>query len=109
MDKIGYKIDFAGNGIEAVEAVKIKKYDLIFMDMQMPEMDGLEATGEIRNLDITQPIIIALTANAMLDDKNLCLEAGMNDFIAKPLRFERLVEILEKYSVQLNKVNANRN
>ncbi|HEX8377884.1 MAG TPA: response regulator, partial [Pedobacter sp.] len=106
MDKLGYKIDFAGNGLEAVEAVKIKKYDLILMDMQMPEMDGLEATKEIKKLDITrQPTIIALTANAMQDDKNICLAAGMNDYMAKPLRFEKLVEILEKYSLQL-KVNA---
>ena len=103
METVGYRVDIAANGNEAVAAVQKKKYDVVLMDMQMPEMDGLEATALIRRLKIEQPIIIALTANAMQGDRNMCLEAGMDDYMAKPLRFEKLVELLEKHAIQLQK------
>jgi CheY-like chemotaxis protein len=103
METVGYRVDIAANGNEAVAAVQKKKYDVVLMDMQMPEMDGLEATAVIRKLKIEQPIIIALTANAMQGDRNMCLEAGMDDYMAKPLRFEKLVELLEKHAIQLQK------
>jgi CheY-like chemotaxis protein len=70
------------------------------MDIQMPEMDGLEATRLIRRRPGLQPVIIALTANAMRGDKEDCLEAGMDDYISKPVRLDELMELLEKWSVQ---------
>lgn len=101
MGKLGLQADIAGNGLEVLKAVGEKRYDLILMDMQMPEMDGLEATREVRKLDSTslpqQPIIIALTANAMESEKRDCFKAGMDDFLAKPVRWELLAETLEKW------------
>ncbi|MCB1647781.1 MAG: response regulator, partial [Pseudomonadales bacterium] len=87
--KLGITLDVVGNGKEAVELIQQRKYDYVFMDVQMPEIDGLEATQLIRQMDsIQQPYIIAMTANAMSEDRDLCLDVGMNDFIAKPLRLE---------------------
>lgn len=87
LDEIAYKADIAENGLQALQALHKKPYDVIFMDMQMPEMDGLEATRCIRADFPTerQPIIIAMTANAMESDKRECLAAGMNDYISKPV------------------------
>ncbi|MGL4944175.1 MAG: ATP-binding protein [Thermoguttaceae bacterium] len=97
---LGVELTIVGNGIEAVEAVKSNRYDLILMDVQMPEMDGLEATRQIRNLDIhnarTVPIL-ALTANAMESDYNSSISAGMNDHIRKPIEPKRLYETLIKW------------
>src|SRR5512135_3937020 len=94
---MGYRADVAGNGLEAVEALERQKYDVILMDVQMPEMDGLDATREIRQLPIpAQPRIIAMTANAMQGDREMCLAAGMNDYISKPLRLEELLAALLK-------------
>lgn len=99
--KMGLKVDVANNGIEALTALKNKDYDLVFMDCLMPEMDGYEATKQIReskageeNNNIT---IIAMTANAMKGDREKCLEAGMNDYLAKPINQDAFTEILEKY------------
>ena len=98
LGKLGYTPETAENGAEAVAAAAAKAYDIILMDMQMPEMDGLEATILIRkNLD-KQPIIIALTANTMQGDMEECLNAGMNDYLAKPVKLEELVAILEKWA-----------
>jgi signal transduction histidine kinase/ligand-binding sensor domain-containing protein/CheY-like chemotaxis protein len=101
LHKLGYKPDVVWNGLEAVEAVKKSQYDLLLMDIQMPEMDGLEATRQIRSKDIIQPKIIAMTANAMQGDRELCLEAGMNDYISKPIKLEDLVAIVKKWALIL--------
>lgn len=92
--KLGYEPEIASNGVEAVEMHQKSHYDLILMDVQMPEMDGLEATRKIRNWEGVQPTIIAMTANAMQEDRELCLEAGMNDYISKPFKTEVLKEAL---------------
>jgi CheY-like chemotaxis protein/HPt (histidine-containing phosphotransfer) domain-containing protein len=90
-EKMGYRVDVANNGFEAVHAVQHKVYDLIFMDMQMPEMDGLEATRQIRVLfGENRPRIIAMTANAMKEDRDRCFEAGMDDFITKPILIKQI-------------------
>ena len=98
LNRLGYTPDMAGNGLEALEAVQKYCYDIILMDVQMPEMDGLEATEIIRKQNIKQPVIIALTANTMQGDQEECLRAGMNDYISKPLKLEKLVTLLEKWS-----------
>jgi CheY-like chemotaxis protein len=76
----------------------LKPYDLVFMDVQMPEIDGLEATRIIRNEIKIQPVIIAMTANAMKEDMDDCLNAGMDDFLSKPVKLEEVVNMLAKWS-----------
>ncbi len=89
LKKLGVTLDLATNGKEVLACVANKHYDFIFMDVQMPEVDGLEATHLIRQNDsITQPYIIAMTANAMEEDRQTCLASGMNDFISKPLNLD---------------------
>jgi signal transduction histidine kinase/ligand-binding sensor domain-containing protein/DNA-binding response OmpR family regulator len=100
LNRLGYAPDIANNGLEALQAIQSSSYDIILMDVQMPEMDGLEATEVIRRQDIKQPIIIALTANTMQGDEEECLKAGMNDYISKPVKLERLVSLLEKWAMQ---------
>ena len=73
-----------------------KGYDLILMDILMPEMDGLEATRTIRSSSLHQPQIVAMTANAMPEDREACLNAGMDDYITKPIKFEILMDVLKK-------------
>jgi signal transduction histidine kinase/ligand-binding sensor domain-containing protein/DNA-binding response OmpR family regulator len=97
LQKMGYQADIAVNGIEALEAVTAKQYDIILMDVQMPEMDGLEATRQIRKNLAIQPVIVAMTANAMVEDKEACLQAGMNDYLSKPMKIAEIVAVLEKY------------
>ncbi len=103
LNKLGYKPGLAENGAMAVEEARQKKYDLILMDMQMPEMDGLQATRFIRQNIESQPIIIALTANSMQGDQEECLNAGMNDYISKPVRLEALTGKLEKWYLAISK------
>ncbi|WP_061223047.1 response regulator [Leptospira weilii] len=87
--KLGYAADTALNGLEAIECLKERNYDLIFMDIQMPEMDGYEATHLIRkDFAKSKPVIVAMTANAMEGDKEKCLEAGMDAYIAKPIQIQ---------------------
>jgi PAS domain S-box-containing protein len=98
LQKFGYRADVAGNGIETVEAVKRQPYDIVFMDVQMPEMDGLEATRYIRAEKVQGSLhIIAMTANASKEDREECLAAGMDGFISKPVRIEELRAILEEH------------
>ena len=95
LEQMGYRADVASNGLEAVESVARQKYDVVLMDVQMPEMDGLEATRQIVGLKLAAPPhIIGLTANAMQGDREACLAAGMQDYIAKPIRVDELVEAL---------------
>ena len=98
MARLKCQVDVAGNGLEAINAVKNKSYDIIFMDCQMPEMDGFQATAQIRALSLDkQPFIIALTADAMQGDREKCLQAGMDDYLNKPVKAENLTRMLEKY------------
>jgi CheY-like chemotaxis protein len=97
LEQMGYRADVASNGLEAVESVERQQYDVVLMDVQMPEMDGLDATREIRKLvNTSQPHIVAMTANAMEGDREMCLAAGMNDYISKPIRVNELVDALLK-------------
>ncbi len=102
LERLGYRADVANNGIEALEGVRRQHYDLIFMDVQMPEMDGLEATRRICKMfdRSRRPWIIAMTAHAMEGDREECLEAGMNDYISKPVRAEALTKALFRYQEQ---------
>lgn len=97
--RFGCRVDVAADGCEAVSAVRSFPYDLVVMDCQMPEMDGLEATQEIRKLQppMCQVPIVALTANAFREDKERCLGAGMNDFLSKPLTLESLQLVLKRW------------
>lgn len=99
LERIGYEAEVAQNGWEVLQKLKEKPYDLILMDIQMPEMDGLTATRNIRkrNLNFPQPFIIAMTANAMQGDRDLCLEAGMDDYLSKPFKLKELTRLLKKY------------
>jgi CheY-like chemotaxis protein/anti-sigma regulatory factor (Ser/Thr protein kinase) len=96
LEKLGYKAVVANNGREAIQMLDKQFYDLILMDVQMPEMDGLECTRYVRENYERQPVIIALTANAMVEDKEECLKAGMNNYIAKPVKIDLLVEMLQQ-------------
>ena len=100
LNKLGYEPELAENGIEVLKAVTEKEFDVILMDVQMPEMDGLEATRKIRGLSIIQPIVIALTANALPSDQDECRQAGMDDYLSKPVKLEELVGMLKKWAVR---------
>jgi CheY-like chemotaxis protein/HPt (histidine-containing phosphotransfer) domain-containing protein len=98
LSQMGYRADVAGNGLEAIQALERQAYDVILMDVQMPEMDGLEATRQIcRRWSVGQrPRIIAMTANAMQGDREMCLAAGMDDYLSKPIRVSELVAALTR-------------
>ena len=97
LNKLGYQGDLAADGVEAIERVKAVDYDVVLMDMQMPRMDGLTATRAIRQLPLAhQPRIVALTANAMDADRDTCLQAGMDDFLAKPFKAGELQDKIER-------------
>ena len=99
LEKAGCQIDIVGNGFEAIEAVESLPYDLVFMDCQMPEMDGFEATAQIRKRErgTTRLPIIAMTANALTGDRERCLDAGMDDYIAKPVKPADLYAMITKW------------
>ncbi|NET72187.1 MAG: response regulator [Sphaerospermopsis sp. SIO1G2] len=99
LEKLGYGADVVSNGREAILALQKQSYDLVFMDVQMPEMDGLEATHQICKLwpPEQRPIIIGMTASQEEKDRKLCLEAGMTDFVPKPIHVDEIKNILAKY------------
>jgi CheY-like chemotaxis protein len=100
--KLGFQVDLVADGRQAVEAVFASPYDLIFMDCQMPELDGYKATAEIRSFElkigVEKPVpIIALTANALQGDRDQCMAAGMDDYLSKPFNLDQIVEILDRW------------
>src|SRR5580704_8848010 len=101
LEKLGLRADVAGNGREAIEMLRILPYDIVFMDCQMPEMNGYEAISEIRRKE--QPYrhvpVIAMTADAIAGSRERCVEAGMDDYIAKPVKMEALVDALKRWVV----------
>ncbi|HMK03458.1 MAG TPA: response regulator, partial [Ferruginibacter sp.] len=99
LTKMGYQPDIADNGHMVLDMVDRSSYDLILMDVQMPGMDGLEATRMIRLCLNKQPVIIAMTANVMHGDRMACIQVGMNDYISKPVQLSELVNMLEKWAV----------
>jgi CheY-like chemotaxis protein len=96
--RLGYRADVAGNGAEAIESLRRQPYDVILMDVQMPEMDGVSATRFIReNWPVEQrPYIIAMTANALTGDREKYLEVGMDDYISKPVKMDQLAQALQR-------------
>jgi signal transduction histidine kinase/ligand-binding sensor domain-containing protein/DNA-binding response OmpR family regulator len=101
LGKLGYTPEMVHNGQEAMDALTEQEFDVILMDVQMPVMDGLEATRLIRTRGGEQPVIIALTADAQEEDRQECLTAGMDDYISKPLQLERLISILKKWAMRV--------
>lgn len=99
LGKAGYLVDIAGNGREAIEKFSAApdKYDMIFMDVQMPEMDGKEATARLRQMGFVDVPIVAMTAHAMKGDRDMCIESGMNDYITKPIKREKVFEVINQY------------
>ena len=97
--KFGYRVDTVGNGFEAIQALEKLSYDLVLMDVQMPEMDGFEATRAIREKECETGKhipIIAMTAHAMKGDREECIEVGMDDYVSKPIQPQQLREVIEK-------------
>ncbi|MDR3611058.1 MAG: ATP-binding protein [Ignavibacteriaceae bacterium] len=109
LNEAGYKADAVVNGFEAINAVKKQPYDLILMDVQMPECDGFTATNEIRKLggQFKKLPIFAITAHALMGDKEKCLEAGMNDYISKPIMAEHLISTIDKW-LEVNSSSKNK-
>jgi CheY-like chemotaxis protein len=99
LNKLGYRADVAGNGIEVLQNLERQKYDVILMDVLMPEMDGLEATRQIRQRWPRDPKIIAMTASVLKGDGEICLAAGMDGYISKPTRIEELKAVLRSFRV----------
>jgi len=97
IERLGYRADMAGNGMEAVKALGNLDYDAVLMDCQMPEMDGYEATRRIRRQEHSHTPIIAMTASAMSGDRERCLAAGMDDYISKPIKMHVVAAVLERW------------
>jgi signal transduction histidine kinase/ActR/RegA family two-component response regulator len=104
LQRLGYSADVVGNGLQALHALRKKRYSLILMDHHMPILDGLDATRQVRAYQAqglpgfpSELRIVAMTANAMTGDREICLNAGMDDYLSKPVRFESLREILDRY------------
>jgi CheY-like chemotaxis protein len=95
LERMGYRADLASNGLEAIESIDRLGYDVVLMDVQMPEMDGLEASRRIvQRWPDSRPRLVAMTANAMRGDRGTCLAAGMDDYLTKPIRVEQLIAAL---------------
>ena len=106
LDKMGYSCAVAENGKEVLDQLQKEPFDLIFMDIQMPEMDGLEATRHIRRGRGRQPVIIAMTANTTRKDRDDCLTEGMNDFLSKPVHLDELIRMMENWGQTINTARA---
>jgi CheY-like chemotaxis protein len=98
LERMGYRADVAVNGLEVLESLQRQQYDVVLMDVQMPNMDGVEATQQIRDIwpPEQQPTIIAMTANALTGDREKYLESGMDNYISKPVRIQELMDALAK-------------
>ncbi|MCB2203359.1 response regulator [bacterium] len=103
--QMGYRVDVAANGIEVLDALQRQRYDMVFMDVQMPEMDGLEATRRIVEHfgSERQPVIVAVTANALDGDRQRCLDAGMQDYISKPIRIDMIQKTIEHWQDEVQR------
>ncbi len=100
LERLGYRVEMVGDGEEAIEALEQVGYDVVFMDVHMPQLDGLEATRRIRaHPDLKQPYIAAVTANATRGDRQLCQSAGMDDYVSKPYRVSDLRMVIERYAL----------
>ncbi len=97
LQRAGYDIDLVADGNEAVAAHRAHRYELILMDCQMPRMDGFEASRRIRLLGQPQPVIVAVTANALVGERERCLSAGMDDYLSKPFQAEQLIAVVRKW------------
>ena len=109
LERLGYRADPVANGLEVLEALGRQSYDVVLMDLQMPEMDGFEATRRIRravSADLGRPVILAMTARAMQGDRERCLEVGMDDYISKPIDLETLSAALERATRRLDEAGA---
>jgi signal transduction histidine kinase/DNA-binding response OmpR family regulator len=106
LSKLGYQPAIANNGKEVMEMISLEHYDIILMDVLMPEMSGLEATRMIRTCLEIQPIIIAMTANVMQGDRDDCIQAGMDDYMSKPIELKKLLSQLEKWSLVIRERRA---
>ncbi len=98
LEKLGHTVVIANNGLEALQQIEQQSFDLVLMDVQMPEMDGLEATKQLRNREIgtgRHVPVIALTAHAMEGDRAACLAAGMDDYVSKPIVYQQLLEAIQ--------------
>ncbi len=101
--QLGYQADVANNGLEVLKLLKHSTYDIILMDCQMPDLDGYETSRRIRQLDLPQPVIIALTAHVMKDDRDKCLAAGMDDYLSKPIDREHLGMALQQWGERVSR------
>jgi PAS domain S-box-containing protein len=103
LERLGFRADVAGNGYEVLDAMKVIPYDLVFMDVHMPEMDGLEATRLLSDMykPDERPVIIAMTANAMQGDREICVAAGMDDYVPKPVRIDDLQATVERWGAKI--------
>lgn len=106
LNTIGYEPVKAETGAEVIKILEEERFDLILMDVQMPEMDGIEATRIIRGKNVVQPVIIAMTANAMQSDQDDCLKAGMDDYLSKPVRVDALKAMIEKWAIEARMKSA---
>jgi CheY-like chemotaxis protein/HPt (histidine-containing phosphotransfer) domain-containing protein len=100
--QLGYQADVANNGVEVLKLLEHHTYDIILMDCQMPDLDGYETSRRIRQLALPQPVIIALTAHVMKDDRDKCLAAGMDDYLSKPIDRELLGTALQQWGKRVN-------
>ncbi|WP_448561786.1 response regulator [Trichothermofontia sp.] len=102
LNRLGYQADTALNGEEVLQALRCRAYDVIFLDVQMPRMGGLETAQRIRNEwpPAERPWLVAMTAHALAGDRESCLQAGMDDYVSKPIRFETLVAALKRCAMQ---------